>query len=559
MLARSAREFLSAPRLPRVAALTIGYYEIGIAVALSLGVLVRAIQVFGADFPLNDGGLFYQMVRDLQANHYIPPATTTYNHTGIPYAYSPLAFYVAGFADDLSPFSLLTLFRLLPLLFTCLTLVAFWRLARTMLTSDMAVVAALAAFALIPRSFIWLVMGGGITRSLGLLFAILALEQIYRMYRRADTRTVVLASVFSAACVLSHLQTGWFLAYSAALMWAFLGRDRVGVRASLFVAAGVIALTSPWWLTVVSEHGVEPFVAANSTGGTVFSNDATRTSSLLSIARAISTSEPFFPLIAALGLLGAVLCFASNRFLLPAWWVAIILLDVRAFATYASLPIGLLAGVAVAEGLVPLLQRPSRLIPGKEGATWLSAPGRAEAPRRGWVAHARPLFVLGCLLYYAAFAAMVKEPGLGELTSLDTLTAGEREAMQWIAASTPEDARFLVIPGDSWETGKESEWFPALTGRTSVATVQGLEWVPDNAFGEGIEAYFAAWGCGFGNAECLDDWANRWDRPFDYVYLPARDGSLCCGGLEASLAGDPRYLRVYDGAGGVVFERRRFS
>lgn len=553
MVARSARDWLVWPRL-RLSSLTLDYYIVGLGVAFSLGILVRAAQVLSADFPLNDGGLFYAMVRDLQANNYWLPAETTYNSAGIPYAYSPLAFYITAIVDDLTPFSLLTLFRFLPLVFSCLTLVAFWRLARVMLVSNLAVVAALAAFALIPRSFIWLIMGGGLTRALGVFFAILALEQVYRLYRQPNQRTLALAIVFSAATVLSHLQTGWFLAFSIALFALFLGRNQQGIRSSFYLAAGTAALTAPWWLTVVAYHGIDPFVAANSTGGTVFSNDANRVSVMLSIARAISTSEPFFPLIASLGLLGAVLCFATNRFLLPAWWVVIILLDIRAFATYASLPIGLLAGIAVAEGLLPLLRRGFRQERLSESGQWV--PVAAEnTSLRNIAVHAKPLFLLGCLLYYAAFAATVKQPGLGELTSLDALDPGQRQVMEWISTSTPPDATFLVIPSSPWETGKDLEWFPVLAHRPSVATVQGTEWLRD-AFSSRINDYYGAWGCAFGSVRCIERWEESSGLTFTHLYLPTNNGNPCCSTLDASLRSDPNYRLVYEGAGGVVFERR---
>lgn len=49
----------------------------GVAVAgiCLLGFLVRLGFVLSGDFPLHDGGLFFQMVRDLQHAHYALPAT----------------------------------------------------------------------------------------------------------------------------------------------------------------------------------------------------------------------------------------------------------------------------------------------------------------------------------------------------------------------------------------------------------------------------------------------------------------------------------------------------
>src|SRR3954468_24754441 len=142
-------------------------YPVALALAVALGIAVRAYHVLSQDFPLNDGGLFFAMVRDLQAAHYHLPAFTSYNDAGIPYGYSPLGFYLAGLLDDLTPLTLIDLFRWLPLTVSALTVVAFAWLARGLLSSRAAVVVSVLAFSLVPRSFIWMLMGGGLTRSLG--------------------------------------------------------------------------------------------------------------------------------------------------------------------------------------------------------------------------------------------------------------------------------------------------------------------------------------------------------------------------------------------------------
>jgi hypothetical protein len=69
--------------------------DVGMTVALAsavlLGLLIRLSFVVGTDFPLNDGALFYTMVRDLQQVHYRLPLYTSYNGAQIPFAYPPLA------------------------------------------------------------------------------------------------------------------------------------------------------------------------------------------------------------------------------------------------------------------------------------------------------------------------------------------------------------------------------------------------------------------------------------------------------------------------------------
>ena len=47
--------------------------------ALLFGAIVRLWPALTNGFPLNDGGMFYTMIRDLKANHFILPRFASYN------------------------------------------------------------------------------------------------------------------------------------------------------------------------------------------------------------------------------------------------------------------------------------------------------------------------------------------------------------------------------------------------------------------------------------------------------------------------------------------------
>ena len=51
------------------------------------------------------------VVQELQQNGYRWPTFTSYNGAGIPFAYSPLAFYVTGLASDITRIELIEIFR----------------------------------------------------------------------------------------------------------------------------------------------------------------------------------------------------------------------------------------------------------------------------------------------------------------------------------------------------------------------------------------------------------------------------------------------------------------
>ncbi|MFL5459959.1 MAG: hypothetical protein ACJ8AY_04690 [Gemmatimonadales bacterium] len=516
-------------------------YPLALALAVALGVAVRAYHVLSQDFPLNDGGLFFAMVRDLQAAHFHLPAFTSYNGSGIPYAYSPLGFYLAGLLDAWTPLSLIDVFRWLPLVASALTVVAFAWLADALLTSRWAAVTATVAFALIPRSFIWLLMGGGLTRSLGFLFALVTLRLVYALYTERRWWYVPLVSLAAALTVLSHLGTAPFVAFSGLLLLLAYGRNRQALLASAAAAAGAVLLSAPWWLSVIHTHGVGPFVAASATGGSIFRS--------LSLADTISTlaqlglgtAESVLAIIGMLAAVGFFFALAMGDWLLPTWWIAIVTLDARQGSTFSTVPIALLAGVTVVQLLLPVMRR----LP---VSTLRRSPGKAAWP---------PQVVLGLFLVFAAVSAFVRNtPVMGGMSDMGSLSHQELAAMGWLARETPSDARFLIVAGTPWEIDRNSEWFPVLAQRKSVATVQGFEYRPLGEFARKKRQYVDLQGCAGWVSQCLQDWSRATGQSYSHVYIPKSPERNCCRLLRYSLERDPGYRMIYDGPGAVLFVRR---
>lgn len=533
------------PEEPSLGATPRRQYRIALAGAIALACFVRAWHVLGQDFPLNDGGLFYAMVRDLQAASYRLPAFTSYNSAGIPYGYSPLGFYIAAALDDFTLSSLADALRWIPLLTSCLIVIAFAGFARDLLASRTAVVAAVTAFALVPRSFMWMVMGGGLTRSFGFLFALVTLHQLYRFYIRRDWRSVVWAGLAGGLTALSHLGTAPFVVFSGTLFWLAYGRSRASALGTL--AAGALAglVSAPWWGTVLAQHGPGPFLAASATGGSIFRGlslyDAVGTLAQFGLG----TGESVLALIAMLAVVGFFYSLTAGAWLLPAWWIAIVLFDARQGSTFSTVPISLLAGVAVAQVLLPTMRRAWRA---EAPPTLRRSPGRA-----GW----RPGVVLALFALFSTVTALLRLPNLaGGLPDLVGLTAGERAAMAWVAADTPRSARVLVVAGSPWEIDLHSEWLPVLGRRTSVATVQGYEWRPRGEFSAKKREYVELQGCAWWSAGCVEDWSRRTGETFTHLYIPKRPTRECCRQLLASLEHDPEYRLVYDGPGATIFARR---
>ena len=340
-------------------------YLIALGFVLIFGTLVRIGMLFGIDFPLNDGGMFMQAIVDLQHAHYALPEVIHYNGLSLPYAYPPLGFYVAGLLADIThaePFHhppgrpgdlQRSDARRLHAAGQQLPASARHRRGR------------LARVRLVPRSHNWEIMGGGLTRSIGFFFAVLAIWQAYLLFTQRTRSTLILTTVFAALACLSHLEMAWFVAFSSVLLFLAYGRTRAALRDSLIVSVGVLALTSPWWGAVIAQHGVQPFINAGHTGSH---------SAVVILALLLTLNwgqEPLFPIFGAMALIGILSCVVRRRYFLPLWVIVGLVLDPRKFETEAMVPMSMLVGICVIDVVIPIvkLRRASPPSTGASGST----------------------------------------------------------------------------------------------------------------------------------------------------------------------------------------------
>jgi hypothetical protein len=316
------------------------------------------------------------------------------------------------------------------------------------------------------------------------------------------------------------------------------GRNPRSISHAAGVAVGALLLAAPWFGTVIAYHGIDPFLAAASTGSHTLN-------AVLAFLVFPYTREPYLPLVAILGVIGAVASFARRQPLLPALLVILFLLDPRKASTTATLPLAMLAAQATLTVLVPQLARLRE----------------AVSARPLWLVSALPAAVV----FYTVISALAA-PSIGERSPIRVLPASDREAMRWIAANTPAAARFLVIEGNDYPwTDTQSEWFPALTSRVSVNTVQGTEWFPGpDGMNAARERYQNLQLCANRDAACVEQWSQREGRPYTHLFVAKAPGldqakvgasdKNCCDGLSSSLLASGRYALIYDGPTARVFE-----
>jgi hypothetical protein len=435
-----------------------------IATALILGVFVRLVYLFQDDFPLNDGGLFYTMVRDLQANRFLIPAVTQYNLSDLPFAYPPLAFYLTGLLNSFFGFDLLSLMRWLPLLFNILAIPVFYHFAKLLFKEPIRAGLATLFFALLKPGYEWLIMGGGLTRSPALFFSLLTLDRYLVLIQSDDKRTrrIIAVILFYSLTFLFHMEIGWFTTYSLALLWFFKGRSWKNFISSAIIAVGAFIATSPYWIQVIRHHSLQPFLAG------LFSSGYSPFLSVFELFYFNFTEELIFPILAIIALIGLVIALIRREFLFPAWLVLNAILDARSVNRSDVIPAAMLISIGIVDGVFLLIRKYGS---GNKVNSDGSEPGGGLFTRSGILI----IYVLCAQVVLTAYLARYTDEALTHV-----LSKGNRQAMTWIKQNTPPDAQFISLPSSSWwETDTVGEWFPALTERNNALTVQGSEWKPN--------------------------------------------------------------------------------
>ena len=218
-------------------------------VIILIGFILRMTVIGKSAYPINDGGLFYRMIIDLQQNNYHIPQFTTYNQGNIPFAYPPLPFYVVGLINTWLKIDLFTLFRFLPLAFNLLAIPLVYLLVRKLVDGNEEVALLSTAFwVMLPPSFEWLIMGGGVTRSIAFTFSILACYLFLEYITTHKFRYLIGAILAGGITGLSHLEIFWVLCFTTALIWVFYAKTRKDILPPLYFYVGCAALMSPVYL-----------------------------------------------------------------------------------------------------------------------------------------------------------------------------------------------------------------------------------------------------------------------------------------------------------------------
>jgi hypothetical protein len=502
--------------------------------AILFGVWFRFFPPYSAGFPINDGGLFYKMIEAIQANGFRLPAYVHYNGLDIPFAYPPLGFYIAGVIAAVFHATLLNTLLWLPAIVLTAIIPAFYYLANLILKSRWKAGLATFLYVLLPRSITWLIMGGGVTRSWGQLFLILATANLYLLYTNRERKYLAWSIVFCSLVCLTHPEASIHTAGIALLLWIFYGRNKHGMVATLIVAAGTLVITSPWWVTILRRFGAAPFLSATSTG----LND------LGYVFRVFQpfSGELFVAVIFCLSVLGIVVKIVKRDYFLPIWFILPFLLEPRNAPNVSILPLAMLASVALTDLLLPALSKIESATRNLE----IQQPLQSRIEK----------ILLGSLILYTLIGMQSFAQDLKE----NSLTRETREAFGWIDIHAPANARFLIITGKTdLFADPVNEWFPTLTNRRSLTTIQGYEWMGHGEFAKLTTILQEIQDCPIASnaLACVDTKVKEAGLDYEYLLIVRTLAGKTLGeNLMIQLEGNEQYESVFKTDSVTIFKKK---
>lgn len=507
--------------------------EIGVLIlipSLLFGAYLRLYIPAISGFPINDGALFLKMIEGVQQNDFALPFYVEYNRLEIPFAYPPLAFYIAGAVSVLFQIPPIQVMTWMPAFVLVLTLPFVFYFARLVTNSTFQAGIAIFFYAFLPRTTLWLIMGGGVTRSLGNLFLVLAASQLFLLITRKQRVYIISSIVFCSLVCLSHPEAALHTAMTGALLWFTLDKKIGGVKNGLIVALGTLALTSPWWTLILSRFGLSPFLSAGKTGF----------HSLFVIFQFLDNfaGEKLLTIISVLAILGLFHQISKKQAFLPAWFILPFILEPRNAPNVVVIPMCILASVYLTETVLPGLSANEQLARETSNHRFAVSTGVIL------FAYLSVSFLIGMFLF--DFNLSTKK-----------VSTDARNAFEWISNNTPKEAGFLVITGStSLFSDHNNEWFPYLADRKSLTTIQGMEWLQSIDFQKKNDLLIDIQNC-VNSPEtltCIE--TNASENRLDYDYIVVQKNGKNIGNLLSELLREDSYKKVYETAESAVFVKQ---
>ena len=426
-------------------------FNIALFIAFLIGIAVRIYHLFiiGFSVPFDLGGLFYQISIEIIKNGFLLPVTIPYYYPGgLPFAYPPIPFYIQAAIIKLFSPSMFITVNALPPLFSIMSLFAFFFLARKFIKNEWGVIAAVFTFAILSIAFTEQIEAQGLSESLGTLSLILYTFSLLWAEEKKQKRYWIVPGLFLGLCILSSPGS---IIGSILISILYLGLSifySIKYRNINFLLnfsiVGIVGLivSSPYWYTVISYHGIGIFLNSFTNQNTGNLNRILRMFLHLSFLSA----SPFWNILFCFGLLFAII---KRNYLLLLF--SAVLIPIPRELWIMSIPASLIIG----NGIGYLLDL-SHLIPGEPIKFFKVA-------------------LTGLILIISLNDARI---GVSELIDNRIYDISKNQINDLIQINKsnliPSD-QYVIVVGN-WGL---IEWSPALIKREVINNHFGLEWMPN--------------------------------------------------------------------------------
>ncbi len=479
--------------------------------------------------PTGYAGLFCVMIEQIIAGNFaLPDSVPYYGPGGMPFAYPPLALYIASFFVGVLRVPLFDYLRFAPPLVGVLALVAAYLLARTILARRAKALIVMILYATQRENHIYNIESGGIVRGISMIPLLLGIALVWKITRQAGSQraNVILATLCFALTLLTHLSAAAIFAITVAvLVITAPRRDGWVVRACVAILGGGALLTAPWWGSTLLHLGPGVFLSALDSHGNLPAlglDGANAIGPFIVMLRLLVNPGISWAttLIFGMTLLGLAYHLLRKNWTLPLWFFSLLYL------------------VGESDRFVPLI-----------GALMV-ADLLVDMSRFGPIADARPpqrlerwhtvVLLLLLLIFSGQGLVMLysRQPSL----SVDALELGH-----WFQTNTPPKATFAFASNQH----DLAEWLIYLTRRTPLIAAWGAEWT--GQFPQQARLFGRMAQCSVGQSySCLVDLFRSMGQEPDYIIVPSYYARL-----TSEMAGVPSWRRVRGDAAFTVFARQQ--
>ena len=354
------------------------------------------------------------------------------------------------------------------------------------------------------------------------------------MYEKNNGRgPIYRAIIFSGLTILSHPETALFVVFTAFALILYHGVTKERILKSVWVAAGVLGVISPWIISVVRLHGLSPFISAGGTGHDLWFE----IKNLITLKFGFENGE-FLSVYSGL----TIIAIFINRDKLTWTLFGLLIVGYTIFPRSGPNLLTIWVALLAAIGLKSILLSSAKMsTQTTELSDVIDADGKVK-------------IILILVIIYLFIGAYTYKYIYGK--DKLHLTDEVNEAFIWIEGNTASDTSFLIYPSVEsnrfWWNDYLSEWFPVVAKRHSVSTVQGYEWIPE-LFEKKVFSYYNLRTCDKPGPVCVEIWEKYNEQEIDYVVIDTEEDRP---DFVNSFSLSNKYSLYYENSRLVVFAKK---